>query len=94
MDKNQFSTTIEWRQFLLDVKEQVRTAQYSALKTVNFELVGLYWDIGKMIVERQNNADHNAAIVKRPAGRISRYRWIFTTKSILYAGVISHLSRR
>ena len=38
--------------FLSAVKERVRSAQYAALKTVNTELVGLYWDIGRMIVER------------------------------------------
>jgi predicted nuclease of restriction endonuclease-like (RecB) superfamily len=65
MDKNQLSATNEYRQFLIEVKERVRTAQYAALKTVNSELVGLYWDIGKMIVQRQNNADHGAAIAEQ-----------------------------
>ncbi len=38
---------------LVQVKERVRSAQYEALKAVNKELVGLYWDIGRLIVERQ-----------------------------------------
>ncbi len=38
---------------LAEVKERVRSAQYEALKAVNKELVALYWDIGKLIVERQ-----------------------------------------
>lgn len=41
--------------FLVDVKERVRSAQYAALKAVNTELVGLYWDIGSMIVARQKS---------------------------------------
>ena len=36
-----------------EVKERVRAARYAALKSVNKELVGLYWDIGRMIVDRQ-----------------------------------------
>ena len=35
---------------LLDVKARVRAAQYEALKAVNKELVGLYWDIGRIML--------------------------------------------
>lgn len=41
-----------YRALLGEVKERIRSAQYEALKAVNKELVGLYWDIGRMIVER------------------------------------------
>jgi predicted nuclease of restriction endonuclease-like (RecB) superfamily len=64
MDKNQLSATNEYRQFLIEVKERVRTAQYAALKTVNSELVGLYWDIGKMIVQRQKGESWGKAVVQ------------------------------
>ena len=40
--------------FLLDIKNRIREAQYSALKTVNKELIKLYWDIGGKIVEKQD----------------------------------------
>ncbi|MDO9518270.1 MAG: DUF1016 N-terminal domain-containing protein [Methanosarcinaceae archaeon] len=40
--------------FLVEVKERVRSAQYEALKVVNKEMIVLYWDIGKMIAERQS----------------------------------------
>ncbi len=39
--------------FLKEVKSRIHEAQYAALKAVNRELVGLYWDIGRMIVDRQ-----------------------------------------
>lgn len=48
---------------LAEVKERVRNAQYNALKSVNKELVDLYWDIGRLIYQRQADADHGAAIV-------------------------------
>ena len=38
-----------------------------ALKTVNQELVGLYWDIGRMIVERQAVAGWGKAVVEQLA---------------------------
>jgi len=52
---------------LAAVKERVHTAQYAALKLVNKELVGMYWDIGRMIVERQTDSAHGAAIAVRLA---------------------------
>ena len=39
-----------------DIKERIRSAQYDALRAVNRELVVLYSDIGRMIVERQPGA--------------------------------------
>jgi len=52
---------------LTEIKERVRAAQYAALKVVNKELVGLYWDIGRLIVERQADADHGSAIAEQLA---------------------------
>lgn len=37
---------------LAEIKERVRAAWYAALKAVNKEIIGLYWDIGRMIVQR------------------------------------------
>ena len=43
----------DYKILLGEIKERIRTAQYIALKAVNKELISLYWDIGKTIVERQ-----------------------------------------
>jgi len=43
----------EYSDFIGSVKDRIWSAQYEALKVVNKELVGLYWDIGKMISEKQ-----------------------------------------
>ena len=56
---------VEYSQLLLEVKERVRTAQYAALKAVNTQLVGLYWDMGKMIVERQKDGGWGKSVVER-----------------------------
>ncbi|MFH0701348.1 MAG: PDDEXK nuclease domain-containing protein [Candidatus Woesearchaeota archaeon] len=51
----------DYQQFLIEIKQRIRNAQYSALKVVNQELINLYWDIGKKIVEKQ---DWGKAIVE------------------------------
>lgn len=52
---------------LAEIKERVRSAQYAALKAVNKELVGLYWDIGRLIVERQGIEGWGKAVVTQLA---------------------------
>lgn len=52
---------------LQDIKERVRTAQYKALKAANKELVLLYWDIGRAIVDRQSNEAWGKAVVENLA---------------------------
>ena len=54
----------EYSSLLAEVKERIRSAQYSALKVVNTELVGLYWDIGRMIAERQEKAGWGRSVVE------------------------------
>lgn len=51
--------------FLMEIKERIRSAQYAALKAVNQELIGLYWDIGRMIVERQTGDTWGKAVVEQ-----------------------------
>lgn len=49
------------------VKERIHTAQYEALRAVNKELVALYWDIGRIIAERQEESSHGVSVVERLA---------------------------
>jgi hypothetical protein len=57
---------------LAEIKERVRTAQHHALKAVNEELVGLYWDIGCMIVQRQAGETWGKSIVQKLADDLQR----------------------
>lgn len=50
---------------LSDVKARIRAAQYEALRAVNRELVGLYWDIGRLIVERQKDEGWGEGVVEQ-----------------------------
>ncbi|MFH1823612.1 MAG: PDDEXK nuclease domain-containing protein [Candidatus Firestonebacteria bacterium] len=49
---------------LNEIKQRIRSAQYEALKTVNKEMIRLYWDIGKMIVGRQKQYGWGKSIVE------------------------------
>jgi predicted nuclease of restriction endonuclease-like (RecB) superfamily len=40
-------------QFIAEIKEKIRLAQYEAFKKVNIELINLYWELGKAISEKQ-----------------------------------------
>jgi predicted nuclease of restriction endonuclease-like (RecB) superfamily len=67
MSKADFRLAADYASLLREVKERVRAAQYAALKAVNKELVTLYWDIGRLIVSRQVDAAHGAAIAEQLA---------------------------
>jgi predicted nuclease of restriction endonuclease-like (RecB) superfamily len=55
----------DYPRLLTEIKERICSAQYEALKAVNKELVGLYWDIGRMIAERQETEGRGKSVVKR-----------------------------
>lgn len=62
----------DYETLFTEVKERVRVAQYQALKTVNKELIGLYWDIGRMIVARQAGETWGKSIVQQLAGDLQK----------------------
>jgi predicted nuclease of restriction endonuclease-like (RecB) superfamily len=51
--------------FLQNLKEQIRTAQVRASLAVNFELILLYWQIGKAILERQQREGWGAKVIEK-----------------------------
>jgi hypothetical protein len=51
--------------FFAEVNERIRRSQYEALKAVNKELIQLYWDIGRMIVEKQQDLGWGKSVVKQ-----------------------------
>lgn len=57
---------------LTSLKARIRSAQYEALKAVNKELISLYWDIGKMIVERQEKEGWGKSIVENLASDLRK----------------------
>jgi predicted nuclease of restriction endonuclease-like (RecB) superfamily len=43
-----------YKDWLVDLKSKIRSAQLKAAVAVNTELIVLYWDLGKMIAEKEN----------------------------------------
>lgn len=43
-------------EFIAEIKDKIRKAQYEALKTVNTYLINLYWELGKSIAEKQKES--------------------------------------
>ncbi|GAB4337595.1 MAG: PDDEXK nuclease domain-containing protein [Calditrichia bacterium] len=62
----------KYASLLLEIKERIRAAQYTALKAVNKELTNLYWDIGKMISEQQQREGWGKAVVVRLADDLQK----------------------
>lgn len=72
MDDKQSPLPIEYSNLLSEIKERVSSAQYKALKTVNAELVGLYWDIGQMLVEKKESEGWGRSVVKQLASDLRK----------------------
>lgn len=53
--------------FLNKLKNQIKLAQVTALKTVNKELLLLYWNIGKAIIEKQKQEDWGESVIEKLA---------------------------
>jgi predicted nuclease of restriction endonuclease-like (RecB) superfamily len=51
--------------FVEDIKSRIKSAQYRALQTVNKEHIQLYWDIGQLIVEKQNQYSWGKSVVEK-----------------------------
>lgn len=59
-------------ELLDDLKSRVRSAQLKAAVAVNRELIQLYWDIGRLIVDRQEREGWGKNVVERLADDIQR----------------------
>jgi predicted nuclease of restriction endonuclease-like (RecB) superfamily len=64
---NSPSEPADYQNLLGEIQQRIRSAQYEALKAVNQELIALYWDIGRLIVDRQQAAGWGKAIVEQLA---------------------------
>jgi predicted nuclease of restriction endonuclease-like (RecB) superfamily len=69
MPKNQTLLKAEfdaaaYGQLVADAKERVHSGQLSAWRAVNKELINLYWDLGKLIVERQQEHGWGNSVVE------------------------------
>lgn len=66
MKANSLNST-DYLHFVADLKARIQSARLSAARSVNRELILLYWDIGRGIVEKQQTAGWGDAVVERLA---------------------------
>lgn len=62
----------EFNTFVSDIKSKIKSSQYEALKSVNKELINLYWNIGEMIVSKQNDFGWGKSVVKNLSGELQK----------------------
>jgi predicted nuclease of restriction endonuclease-like (RecB) superfamily len=62
----------DYAEFLESLKARVRQAQTQAMLSVNRELIRLYWEIGREIVQRQDQAGWGRSVVEQLADDIRR----------------------
>ena len=58
-------SSIEYKQWLTDLKTKVRQAQLKAVVTVNQQLLMFYWELGTDIVEKQKNTTWGEGFLKQ-----------------------------
>lgn len=61
---------LQYKNFLNDIKNRLRSAQVKAAFSINAEMIALYFDIGKMIDERQQKEGWGAGVIPRLASDI------------------------
>ncbi len=62
--KDSVVSTQEYIETLVLLKKQVQEAQIKAVLVANRELIALYWDIGRIIVERQEQSKWGARVIE------------------------------
>ena len=61
---NELVSCGEYSLFRDDILKRIRSAQYEALRAVNKELISLYWEIGRQIIERQKSLGWGKSVVE------------------------------
>ncbi len=57
--------SVEYREFIAGIKSKIRVAQIKASLSVNTELIYLYWDIGRSVVERQKKDGWGTSVIEQ-----------------------------
>lgn len=54
-----------YNKLLIDIKQRIRQSQSKAILSANSEMIFMYWDIGKMLVEKQKLEGWGAAVIPK-----------------------------
>ena len=55
----------EYRDWLHDLKQHIRTGQVKAALSVNSQMILLYWDLGRQIAEKQEQARWGSGFIEQ-----------------------------
>jgi len=55
----------EYRDWLRDLKQQIKTGQIKAALSVNSQMIMLYWDMGRQIAEKQEKAQWGSGFIEQ-----------------------------
>lgn len=72
MTDSLFSELTSYDTFLSTLKQRIRAAQVRAALAVNQELVLLYWQIGREILQRQQKEGWGTKVIARLAKDLKR----------------------
>ena len=62
----------DYKKFFSEIKDRIVQARYEAYRSVNKELISLYWDIGKRIIEKQERLGWGEAVVEQLSADLQR----------------------
>jgi predicted nuclease of restriction endonuclease-like (RecB) superfamily len=65
--KNKRASLVLYGNLLSDIKTRIRQAQVKVTLSANAEMIAMYWDIGRMIYERQQHEGWGTGVIPRLA---------------------------
>lgn len=60
---NESLNTTEYKNWLYDLKSKIKQSQIKASLSVNSEMIMLYWDLGKQIIEKQEKSHWGSGLI-------------------------------
>ena len=67
INNNEKTSLVLYGNLLSDIKTRIRQAQVKATLSANAEMIAMYWDVGRMIYERQQQEGWGAGVIPRLA---------------------------
>jgi hypothetical protein len=84
-------TSPEYRVFIKDLKTRVISARICGARAMNRDMILLYWDIGRGIVEKQQVLGWGDAVVEMVAAGFSTDDGIFAAQCVEHARALCNL---
>ena len=72
MEESRLAIPTDYGPFLEDLKQRIRSSQVRAISAVNRELVTLYWNIGRQILDARHLQGYGTKIVPRLSADLTR----------------------